>query len=126
MLLVKGLLSALALLVSACGGDEADAVYARLRNATEFDFTQVQLGFTLAFGPLPAGATSEYRAAGESLLYAVDGGAAETAELLFFGPVTDHAGGAPLGNGHYTFEVGAAVISPYIDGYDGPVFFSAQ
>jgi hypothetical protein len=118
-------------LLLACGGkgegQEADRVYVRVRNDTEFDF--VTLSFLgregLAFGPLRGGETSAYRDAEDALLYRVESGVGETAELRFWGQVTDHLGDEPMGHGYYTYEIEAG-LGESIEGYDGIVFFQQR
>jgi hypothetical protein len=64
----RGVALALAFLELACGDDEPDAVYARLRNDTEFDFVSLSVGGVLEVGPLPAGKTSDYESADPGVL----------------------------------------------------------
>ena len=105
-----------------CGGDPpADAVYVRVQNDTDVDFTALLLAFAVEFGPLGAGQTSAYRET-DALIYAFEGGVAEVGTQRFFGMVTDHVGDVPLENGYYTYGVGLTPPST-IGGNDGLVFF---
>ena len=109
----------------ACGAETAppDAAYIRLRNDTEFDFTQLSLAFRVAFGAVPAGSTSEYLPEAAGVVYPIEGGTAETNGLRFYGFVFDQIGSAPLGNGYYTFDIYTDIGNPAVDGYDGWVSF---
>jgi hypothetical protein len=105
-----------------CGADPpADAIYVRVQNDTELDFTVLLLAFGVELGPLGAGETSAYRET-DALLYAFVGGYAEVGTQTFFGMVTDHVGDVPLENGYYTYGVSLAPPSR-IGGNDGLVFF---
>jgi hypothetical protein len=126
---VTRLAPAIAVLMLACGADDApppDAVYIRLRNDTELDFTRLSLAFRLGFDAVPAGTTSEYRPEAPGVVYSVEGGTAETNELRFHGTVFDHLGDETLGNGYYTFDIFAAIGSSSYPGEDGWVSFTAR
>lgn len=107
-----------------CGSDaKVDGRYVRLWNDTEYDFDSVTMwGADSPFGPLAAGAESDYVKVELGLLYAVDGGVAEGDGKRFWGQVTDHVGDVPLGDGFYTFQI-STDKGVFLQGYDGSVFF---
>ena len=119
----SGLLARLAggLLLVGCGGSSADAVYVRLRNDTQYDFTGVGVA-GVEFGPLRAGQLSPYQMVDGSM-YELEGGFANTTELQFWGQLTDHLGDRPLPHGRYTYGIGVTPDLSALD-TDGSVFFS--
>jgi hypothetical protein len=107
----------------ACGDEagQADAVYVRLHNTSEFNFDSLSFrSQERAFGPLPAGAFSGFlKIEG---IYSIEGGVGEAGALRFLGTVIDNLGDSLVGVGYHTYDVDAQLGSGPL-GYDGGVVF---